>query len=296
MVGQDRFLIPLGSDGARFLADEPRAIIAGDSGAYPPQNPCRIKLLEYADEITAWSRRPSFHFALSYDHIGDADATERDDERLHEALARRGATAGVVPVAHIGQRVTDMLGEPLADLDAQELAEAMEWGASFASGPVEHPAIAIGGIAAAKYAAHAVAWMRVFLDELERLSWHDPSIATVHLLGVGRVELAISSPLIESFDSSGPIRAAAYGWQNIAPNFTEFYGLPAAKLKASREARVAYFLCQLRDRAGLPWSKPDPEALLDDEPRRFYHGAGEEVSRVYQRQMALWCAKPDVYC
>ncbi|NTU85955.1 MAG: hypothetical protein HGA45_42610, partial [Chloroflexales bacterium] len=100
--------------------------------------------------------------------------------------------------------------------------------------------------------------------------WYDPSIASVHLLGVGRAELAIRSPLVESFDSSGPVRTAGYGWGNIAPNFTEAYGLRKPKLQASREARLAYLLCQLRDRVGLPWSAADPEALIDDAPRRVH--------------------------
>lgn len=284
LVGQHRFLTSLGSDGAAVLAATPGAIVAGDSGAYPPDNPYRLSLRDYAREVAAWSRRPSFHFALTYDHISDPEATERDDCQLHHLLGRLREPAPVVPVAHVGQTVNDVLGDPLADLDAKEQAEARAYGLSFAAGPIEHPALAIGGIAAAKYAAYALAWLDVFLADLERLSWYDPSIATIHLLGVGRAELAIRSPLTQSFDSSGPIRTAAYGWGNIAPNFTEAYGLSKPKLQASREARLAYLLCQLRDRVGLPWTPADPEALIDDAPRP---GFAVGAAAPWQRELAL---------
>ena len=266
-VGQQMFLAPLGSDGARLLARTPGAIVIGDSGAYPPDNQYRITLADYATQITAWTPRPGFRFAISYDHIGDLRATERDDIALRQVLGRSHTPANLVPVAQVGQKVSDVLGDPLADLDAEELADALSYGVSFASGPVEHPVLAIGGLATWRYATAAMAWLDVFLVELQRLSWYDPSIATVHLLGVGRAEIAIRSPLIESFDSSGPVRTAGYGWGNIAPNFTEAYGLSKAKLQISREARLAYHLCQLRDRVGLPWRAADPEALLDDAPQ-----------------------------
>lgn len=267
LVGQHRFLVPLGSDGAKLLRREAGVVVVGDSGAWPPANPQRLSLAAYANEVRSWAGRDGWQ--ISYDHIGDQDATARDDIRLRDLV---GQDAPVVSVAHVGEDAGEVLGDVLGDLDDEERAEALGYGLGFAAGPVDFPAIALGGMASARYRRDSLQWLIRFVRDLERLAAHDPSIATVHLLGVGRAELALLSPLIESFDSSGPLRAAACGWQNIEPNFSPHYGLSPAKLRASREARLAFLLCQLRDRVGLAWTPADPALLLDDaHEMRAYH-------------------------
>ncbi len=262
LVGQHSFLVPLGSDGHRLLCRERGVKIIGDSGAWPPHNPARISLAGYAREVAAGA---NLHFCLSYDTIGDPVKSAIDDDRLRHLV---GDDAPVVAVAHVGEHAEDVADDVLDSLDDEERADALAYGLSFAAGPVDFPALAVGGMAAARGSRGSTDWLIRFVRDLERLSARDPSIATLHLLGVGRAELALLSPLIESFDSSGPIRAAAFGWQNIAPNYSPQYGLSPAKLKASREARLAFFLSQLRDRVGLPWICAD-EALLRDDERHF---------------------------
>ncbi|NNJ12117.1 hypothetical protein EKD04_017440 [Chloroflexales bacterium ZM16-3] len=263
MVGQNRFLVPLGSDGSRLLRREAGVVVVGDSGAWPSHNPARISLASYAREVSAWGT--DMRFCLSYDTIGDPVTTAIDDDWLRQLV---GGDAPVVSVAHVGEAAEDVADDVLDYLDDEERTDALAYGLSFAAGPVDFPALAVGGMANAMYSTASVQWLIRFVRDLERLSAHDPSIATLHLLGVGRAELALLSPLIESFDSSGPIRAAAFGWQNIAPNYSPQYGLSPAKLKRSREARLAFFLMQLRDRVCLPWT-PTDEALLRDDEGRF---------------------------
>lgn len=55
-MGQRHFLVPAGSLAARRLRDIPGIRVALDSGAFPPNNPRRISLSDYWNEILTWRR------------------------------------------------------------------------------------------------------------------------------------------------------------------------------------------------------------------------------------------------
>jgi hypothetical protein len=76
--------------------------------------------------------------------------------------------------------------------------------------------------------------------------------------------------LVTSFDTSGPIQQARFGWQKIAPSYDPSYGLTAAKLQTSRAARLAYWILRYRASGGLDWH-PIAETHLpnDREPPPF---------------------------
>ena len=109
------------------------------------------------------------------------------------------------------------------------------------------------------------------LHELEQVTsedaeewWINPELLRLHLFGVGRPDFFLRSPLIASFDSSGPAQMAKYGWQKIRPHYTPEYGISAEKLQISREARLAWWTIRYRELSGASWQCIDERELRDD--------------------------------
>ena len=142
----------------------------------------------------------------------------------------------------------------------------MDWGfADEPDGPSDWPMCAIGGLVPAHYSRDSACWYERLIADLEAAATLDSFQRRIHLLGVGRPSWVLASPLVMSFDSSGPARLALIGFdQGIGRAYTDAYGLSVAKLRRSREARLVYHVADYRARVGLPWQRVDAEALLDD--------------------------------
>jgi hypothetical protein len=179
-----------------------------------------------------------------------------------------------VPVAHFPDAdATSVIGALLRDreqsFDASELEQVerrASWGfADEPDGPVDWPAYAIGGLVPARYSREAAVWFKRLCTELDAAKLLDPFQRQVHLLGIGKPSWVLASPLVMSFDSSGPVRMAQKGFERgIGLAYTNAYGLSIACLRGSREARLAYHICDYRARTGLSWQRVDEAALLDD--------------------------------
>jgi hypothetical protein len=253
--GQRHFLVPVGTLAAQRLRDIPDIHIALDSAAYPPGNPNRISLAAYWQEVLCWRRAPGdwgcLDWFASYDTIGDAAQTLRDEQILRQWIVRDAPDAPLLRVVGFGM--------PLEQAAATILANPL-------NGP-PRPSYGIGGLALQRYNATAEAWYQALLDKLERTD--DDALAGVglHLFGVARPSWVLRSKcnLIASCDSSGPGRMAGIaGWSGIAARFTPLYGVSAEKLQCSREARLYFHLCRYRRSLRLPWTPLDESLFQDD--------------------------------
>lgn len=280
-VDQRDFLIPAGATLTTTLRDLAGVRIVLDSGAWPLDNPDRLSLEAYAAEILRW-RRPdgtwgNLAWAAAYDHLDDPGRSQRDTQRLLGLLAEAGAAdCPIVPVTHYpGPAVTQILldlqlGTAGTRADVVDLGGAAQM----------RPGYAIGGLVPALSPicprdtfATADAWYTRLLQELEQATHGaedgvaepiDPNLLALHLFGIGRPAFVLRSPLVASFDSSGPAKQASIGWQKIAPSYNPSYGFSAEKLQTSRLARMAYWLIRYRDLVGLPWTAIDETAVADD--------------------------------
>jgi hypothetical protein len=286
LVGQRHYLAPAGSSTARLLARTPGVHVVLDSWAFPPGNTDRPSLPRYAHMVAGWYARNLIgaaqpesswlDWALSYDTIGDALASERDDARLRALLQAicHYTDPPLVPVTHYpGRGAAAIIGDLLRDreecFDDEEMALVQQraaWGFhNEPNGPVDHPACAIGGLVPARYARAAAAWYEQLIRDLEAAAELDPFQRRIHLLGIGKPSWVCCSPLVMSFDSSGPARMALIGFERgIGHGYTAAYGLSTAALRQSREARLAYHLIRYRAQIGLPWSPVDEALLRDD--------------------------------
>ncbi|MEI7772761.1 MAG: hypothetical protein WCI67_22415 [Chloroflexales bacterium] len=243
-VGQHYFLVPGCSAAAELLANHPdrRIGVALDSHVFDPDRPC---LDAYAEAVAGWHRRiDRFVFAISYDHLHDPDRSLVDHDRLCRRLERLGVVSDddpVVPVAHRGSAIGDLLGPDSLEWDDIPL-DVLRLPRD------QTPVIALGGLAFSQYGPAGMSWMAAQLIALGLR----PS-GGAHLLGLARPDV-LKRTTVVSFDSSRPVKQAAFGWQAIAPNFQARYGFSPDELRASRAARLAYWIIDTRDRVGLPWS------------------------------------------
>jgi len=297
LVGQRHFLVPAGSRAATLLRTMPDVTVALDSWAYPPDNPFRPGVARYAHSIAAWYRasrgrldEPStphadFAWAVSYDTIGDAARSAADTARLEHLLQEIGVAGDelpVVPVTHYPDGNVDaIIGAIRADLGCLDDVELEQLGMIQAldgwdPGPVDRPAWAIGGLVIARYAAQAERWYTDLMQELDVAGADgiSPFQRRIHLLGIGKPTWVLRSPLVMSFDSSGPARMAQIGFdRGIGKRYTDAYGLSVAKLRRSRAARLAYHLCDYRARVGLPWQQVRDDQIADDRPHAAAPGS-----------------------
>jgi hypothetical protein len=235
---------------------------------------------DYAAEILRW-RQPDgswgrLDWFASYDHITDPAASQRDYHRLLALLSDAGAAdAPLVPVTHYPS------GDALHVLLDMEIGYAGSR-ADLIEGASSRPCYGVGGLVPALSPIRPQAvfddadeWYDDLITELEAASTADdadadapridPELLRLHLFGIGRPAFTLRSPLVASFDSSGPIQQARFGWQKIAPSYDPRYGLSAETLQKSRAARVAYWILKYRSSAGLPWQPfADPATLADD--------------------------------
>lgn len=286
LLGQRHYLVPAGLPTDRLLARTPGVHVVLDSWAFPPGNADRPTLPRYAHLVAAWHARslagaaqpdaPRLDWALSYDTIGNPFASQRDEQRLSRLLQSlcHSPDPPLVPVTHYpGPGAAVSIGELLRDraccLDDEELAQARQRAAwvflDGPDGPTDRPACAIGGLVPAHYSRAATAWYARLIAELEAAAELDPFQRRIHLLGIGKPAWVCRSPLVLSFDSSGPARLAMAGFEwGIGRAYTEAYDLSNSKLRCSQEARLAYHLIRYRAQVGLPWQRVDEAALLDD--------------------------------
>jgi hypothetical protein len=291
LAGQQHFLVPAGSPGATLLRHTPGVHVVLDSWAFPPGNRDRPSLARYAHLIADWYQQNSvanlarngacFDWALSYDTIGDAVASVRDDLKLQALVGQicRCLDLPIVPVTHYpGPGADAIIGDLCRDralcFDERERAEVALHRAwhflQIPDGPPDWPVAAVGGLVPARYARQAAAWYEQLVTELEAARDLDPFQRRIHLLGIGKPAWVLRSPLVVSFDSSAPARLAATGFDHaIARSYCEAYGVSVAKLRRSREARLAYHLIDYRARVGLAWQCVNESALLDDRERRI---------------------------
>lgn len=272
LVGQRSFLVPAGSLAERTLRAMPDVSVIIDSGAYPPGNPDRPTLEQYWWIVRWWSKElDRFAWAASYDTLGDPARSAADHDRLLDQQWRWPDDIPVVRVlAYPHHSAGDILAEASATRDALDDEEREHYDRLLAAGElVAHngrPACAIGGLAVARYAESSRVWYRRLLADLEAAASTavDASHCRLHLLGVGRPDW-VGHPLVQSFDSSAPARLASVGgWDAVCRYYNPAFGLPPMKLRSSREAQLAMFLCYYRRLAGLPW-RPVDEALLRDD-------------------------------
>lgn len=280
-VGQRHFLVPAGTAMAETLRCIPENVrVVLDSGAWPIANPDRLSLAQYAAEILRW-RAPDgswgrLDWFASYDHITDPAASQHDAQRLLTLLADAGAAdAPLVPVTHYPSGHACGI---LLDLDVGYAGSR----ADLVDGPLARPCYGVGGLvpALSPTRPHALfdeadQWYDDLLHELEQASDTaasdveapsiSPDLLTLHLFGIGRPSFVLRSPLVASFDTSGPIQQARFGWQKIAPSYTPLYGISAEKLQTSRLARIAYWAIRYQAAAGLHWQPfSDQSTLADD--------------------------------
>jgi hypothetical protein len=274
LVGQRHFLVPAGSPAERTLRTMPDVSAILDSGAYPPHNPQRPTLEQYAWIVRWWSRHPDrFAWAASYDTMGDPHRTDRD----HETLLRFPWCDDDIPIVRVRAYPFTSAGAILDDItttrDCLDPDERAQYDQLLACGQLEahsgRPACAVGGLAVARYTRESTVWYRRLLSDLERVadSLVDVSECRLHLFGIGRPDW-VQHPLVQSFDSSAPARLAGIGgWDAVRRYNDPAFGLSLAKLRRSREARLALFLGVYQRIAGQPWQPIDEALLRDDDAR-----------------------------
>lgn len=282
-IGQRHFLVPAGSSMAEMLRTTPGVRVCLDSGAWPIHNPARLSLDEYAAEILRW-RLPCGGWLLDwfagYDHILDPGRTQRDYARLLGILSDAGAAdAPLVPVLHYGPHTS--AHQVLLDMAIGHAGTRTDL---VDEGTLARPGYAIGGMvpplsptSTAAVFHEADRWYSRLLRDLECVSNQDagdendlqlnPTCLNLHLFGVARAPFVLRSPLVSSFDSSGPFLQAKHGWQKIRPTYNSDFGFSAEKLQRSRAARVAYWICRYRTAVGLHWNQIDERMLPNDPPR-----------------------------
>jgi hypothetical protein len=264
-VGQRHFLVPVGSTAIPWLRYLPGVRVALDSAAWPPDNPDRPSLEAYARAILSWRLSDgswgNLDWAASYDHIGNWVATRRDHARLLALLRSYGASDApvIASVQYPEDGGAAILGHPE--------------GAGVHQTASVQPHFGIGGLVPLLSPTRP----RAVFDEAS--TWFDSVLAalstaiaagvasqtlSLHLFGIGRPGFVVRSPLIVSFDSSGPAQMAMHGWQKIAHRYTPTYGFSAEKLQVSREARLAYWLIHYREAVGLSWESVSENFLHDD--------------------------------
>ncbi|NTV63100.1 MAG: hypothetical protein HGA65_06140 [Oscillochloris sp.] len=253
-TGQTSFLVPACSPAAALLLGhrDPRISVALDSHIFDPSRP---SLDAYAEAVAGWYHQPHrFSFAISYDHLNDPERSLRDYDWLCNRLERLGvptADGVVVPVVQRGAALADALGPDSEEWDEVPLDELLL--------PRDQlPAVAIGGLAFAQYGRAAMSWLVTQLHALGRRP-----TGGAHLLGLSRPDV-VSREVVVSFDSSRPVKQAAYGWPAIAPRFSPRFGFDPADLMASRNVRLAYWIAETRDRIGLGWNRVAASDLPDD--------------------------------
>lgn len=264
-AGQRQFLIPTGSTAIVWLKSQPGISVVLDSAAWPPDNNERPTLEDYAREILSW-RRPdgtwgNLAWAASYDHIGNPERTRRDHARLLAML--RLMDAPDAPIVASIQYPEDGAAAILGDVDLNTNVHGGHPRARYGVGGLV-PVLSPTTVRAAHQEAEA--W---FDEMLANLEWSaddgiDPSLLQLHIFGISRPAFLLRSPLIASFDSSGPIQMASNGWQKIAPRYNPIYGLSAEKLQQSRSARLAYWILDYRSRAGLEY-QPVTDDLFEND-------------------------------
>lgn len=278
-VGQRHFLVPAGTlmaERLRCISQDVRVVL--DSGAWPIHNPKRLALTDYASEILRWRQGDGswgrLDWFASYDHILDPAASQRDYHWLLALLNDAGAAdAPLVPVTHYP---SGHAAHVLLDLEIGYAGNR----ADLVDGTSTRPCYGVGGLVPVLAPIQpqsvfdaADDWYDDLITELEQASLADvedascidPELLSLHLFGIGRPAFTLRSPLVASFDSSGPIQQARFGWQKIAPHYDPRYGLSAEKLQRSRLARIAYWVLRYMAWAGLPWQPfVDPATLADD--------------------------------
>lgn len=277
-AGQQHFLVPAGTRGAKLLQALPDVHIIIDSGAWPPSNPERLTLEHYARLLLEQDRRikkPStgparatIDWFAPYDHMFRPQRTALDEKRLRAMLPGEVYDDWIVRLVQFPSgSASEMLAELQYDmtiLDEDERASlegAQRHGA--VDGPVARPACALGGLVPARYSKESQDWYHALLIDLEAAIDLAVANRTLHLFGISRPSYVLH-PLVASFDSSTPFRMAQFGYAQIERNFNPALGYTEAKLRVSREARLAYWLTAIRARTGLAWSRIDEATLLDD--------------------------------
>lgn len=272
LVGQRHFLVPAGSPAERYLRAQPDVSVILDSGAYPPGNTARPSLRQYGWIVRWWSGQlDRFAWAVSYDTLGNPAQSARDHDRLLDLPWRWPDDIPVVPVrAYPHHRASDIFAEVLQLCDDFNDEENAQYERLLAAGELAahggRPACAVGGLAVARYAKLSTTWYRQLLADLERAAGAqvDVSECRLHLLGIGRPDW-VNHPLVQSFDSSAPARLASLGgWDSVRRYYDPAFGLSLAKLRRSREGRLALFLMRYRQIASQAW-QPIDEALLRDD-------------------------------
>jgi hypothetical protein len=262
--GQQHFLVPAGSLAARRLRAISGIHVALDSAAYPPNDPKRISLAAYWQEVMSWrccsGDWGGLDWFASYDTIGNIAQTLHDEQELQALIHRDAPDAPILRVVGFGT--------PIAEAAAAILAHPLD--------DATRPGYGLGGLAIQRYNTIANAWYQKLLDALEGAG--DTALRGVglHLFGIGKPSWLSRSKhdLIVSFDSSGPGQMAGIaGWRGIAAHYTPTYGVSAEKLQCSREARLYFHLCRYRHSVGLPWIHVDQSLFLDDqrEPAGIQH-------------------------
>lgn len=280
LVGQQHFLVPAGSSGAQLIRKMPDIHYVLDSGAWPPENPRRLTVEQYAQcIIDAGQQFPPLDdctypavldWVAPYDHLFDPERTAADARHLQALLPWHIHDELVIDVVQFPHGTADdVIGHLLYDitcLDDEELeALAFAQQCGVVDGPVGRPMCGVGNLVPQHYSRAAIAWLDQLLAGLSRADVLDRNFRSVHLFGVARPSCVLHE-LVYSFDSSGPFQQAQYGWKQIQPSYDPRYGYSRAKLERSREARVAYWISVYRARVGLPWSPVDERELLDDVP------------------------------
>lgn len=187
----------------------------------------------------------------SYDHIGNAALTLRDEQLLRIWIARDASDAPLLKVVGFGM--------PVEDAAARILAHPLVG--------QERTSYAIGGLAVQRYSGAADAWYTALLDALEAADDEERAGVRLHLFGIGKPSwvLRSTSEIVTSFDSSGPSRLAGIaGWKGIAARYSPLFGIGVEKLQRSRSARLSYHLARYRRSVGLSWTRLD-EAFFDDD-------------------------------
>lgn len=275
LVGQRHFLVPAGSLAERSLRTMPDVSVIIDSGAYPPGNPDRPTLEQYWWIVRWWSKQlDRFAWAASYDTLGDPARSARDHDRLLDQPWRWPDDIPVVRVvAYPHHTAGDILAEVTDTLDDFDDEELRQYRQLLAAGELAvhngRPACAVGGLAVAHYAELSRFWYRQLLADLEIAAGTEVDIShcQLHLFGVGRPDW-VNHPLVQSFDSSAPARLASVGgWGAVCRYYDPAFGLSLAKLRQSREARLALFLMRYRQITGA-LVQPIDEALLHDDGAR----------------------------
>lgn len=121
-VGQRHFLVPAGTamaDTLRTIPADVRVVL--DSGAWPIDNPDRLRLPAYAAAVMRWQQPDGswgrLDWCAAYDHITDPAATQRDYRRLVGIFHASGVeNTPVVPVTHYPDGPSSMVNRGVANI------------------------------------------------------------------------------------------------------------------------------------------------------------------------------------